>query len=100
MACYNRAALEYLKVRLEAIPRDILALNPEALERIEMGLGQSILVQRATAQRRALRDDHRIRQLVSRRSRGSGMNLRFASSGREVRLKGRSPSLRKAATAP
>jgi phage terminase large subunit GpA-like protein len=47
LACYNRAALEYLKVRLEAIPRDILALNPEALERIEMGLGQSILVQRA-----------------------------------------------------
>ena len=46
LACYNRAALEYLKVRLEAIPRDILALNPEAVERIETGLGQSILVQR------------------------------------------------------
>ena len=59
MACYNRAALEYLKVRLEAIPRDILALNPETLERIEMGLGQSILVQRAPSKSRALRDDHR-----------------------------------------
>ncbi len=55
LACYNRAALEYLKVRLEAIPRDILALNPEALERIEMGLGQSILVQRQPSRGEAQR---------------------------------------------
>ena len=47
LACYNRAALEYLKVRLEQIPRDVLArMNPDAIERIETGLGQSILVQR------------------------------------------------------
>ena len=58
LACYNRAALEYLKVRLEAIPRDVIArMNPDSIERIETGLGQSILVQRqppkAGAQRRS-----------------------------------------------
>jgi phage terminase large subunit GpA-like protein len=58
LACYNRAALEYLKVRLEQIPRDVLArMNPDSIERIETGLGQSILVQRqlskAGAQRRS-----------------------------------------------
>jgi phage terminase large subunit GpA-like protein len=58
LACYNRAALEYLKVRLEAIPRDVLArMNPDSIECIETGLGQSILVQRqpskAGAQRRS-----------------------------------------------
>jgi hypothetical protein len=47
LACYNRAALEYLKVRLEQIPRDVIArMNPDSIERIETGLGQSILVQR------------------------------------------------------
>jgi phage terminase large subunit GpA-like protein len=36
LACYNRAALEYLKVRLEQIPRDVLArMNPDSIERIE-----------------------------------------------------------------
>jgi hypothetical protein len=54
----NRAALEYLKVRLEQIPRDVLArMNPDSIERIETGLGQAILVQRqppkASAQRRS-----------------------------------------------
>jgi phage terminase large subunit GpA-like protein len=58
LACYNRAALEYLKVRLEAIPRDVLArMNPDSIERIETGLGQAILVQqqpsKAGAQRRS-----------------------------------------------
>ena len=50
LACYNRAALEYLKVRLEQIRRDVIArMNPDSVERIETGLGQSILVQRQTS---------------------------------------------------
>ena len=75
LACYNRSALEYLKVRLEAIPRDILALNPEALERIEMGLGQSILVQRQPSRGEAQRRSPHP-PLTSQKSKGSRMNLR------------------------
>jgi phage terminase large subunit GpA-like protein len=42
--CYNRAALEYLKARLEAMPRDVLAnLAPDAIEEIELGFGRRIV---------------------------------------------------------
>ena len=41
--CYNRAALEYLKARLENMPRDTLAnLAPDAIEEIELGFGRRI----------------------------------------------------------
>ena len=55
LACYNRAALEYLKVRLEAIPRDILALNPDSIEHVEIALNQTILVQRQPPKAGALK---------------------------------------------
>jgi phage terminase large subunit GpA-like protein len=45
LRCYSRAALEYLKVRLEQIPRDVLAnFNSDQISKIETGLGRSILV--------------------------------------------------------
>jgi phage terminase large subunit GpA-like protein len=47
LRCYNRAALEYLRVRLEQMPRDVLAhLNPQAIEEVEIGLGRKILVEK------------------------------------------------------
>jgi phage terminase large subunit GpA-like protein len=50
--CYNRAALEYLRVRLEQMPRDVLVhLNPQAIEEVEIGLGRRILVEKKGAQR-------------------------------------------------
>jgi phage terminase large subunit GpA-like protein len=45
--CYARAALEYLKVRLEQIPRDGIAhFNPQNIEKVEVGLGREILVEK------------------------------------------------------
>jgi phage terminase large subunit GpA-like protein len=52
LRCYNRAALEYLRVRLEQMPRDVLVhLNPQAIEEVEIGLGRRILVEKKGAQR-------------------------------------------------
>jgi phage terminase large subunit GpA-like protein len=48
--CYARAALEYLKARLEAMPRDVLAnLAPDAIEEIELGFGRRIINMKAGA---------------------------------------------------
>jgi phage terminase large subunit GpA-like protein len=45
LRCYTRAALEYLRVRLEQIPRDVLAnFNLQAVQEVEVGLGKSILI--------------------------------------------------------
>lgn len=42
--CYNRAALEYLKARLERMPRDVIAgLDPAAVVEIELGYGRAII---------------------------------------------------------
>ena len=42
--CYARAALEYLKARLENMPRDALAfVAPDAIEEIELGFGRKIV---------------------------------------------------------
>lgn len=42
--CYARAALEYLKARLESMPRDVLAnVAPDAIEEIELGFGRKIV---------------------------------------------------------
>jgi phage terminase large subunit GpA-like protein len=50
LRCYNRAALEYLRVRLEQMPRDVLVhLNPQAIEEVEIGLGRKILVEKKGA---------------------------------------------------
>ena len=50
--CYNRAALEYLKARLEQMPRDTLAnLAPDAIEEIELGFGRRITNLKAGAKR-------------------------------------------------
>jgi phage terminase large subunit GpA-like protein len=50
LRCYNRAALEYLRVRLEQMPRDVIAhLNPQAIEEVEIGLGRKILVEKKGA---------------------------------------------------
>jgi hypothetical protein len=50
LRCYNRAALEYLRVRLEQMPRDVLVhLNPQAIEEVEIGLGRRILVEKKGA---------------------------------------------------
>jgi len=47
LRCYNRAALEYLKVRLEAMPCDIIKnFQQENIEKIDIGLGRSINVER------------------------------------------------------
>ena len=47
MRCYARAALEYLKVRLEQIPKDIIThFNEQGIERVEVGLGKTILVEK------------------------------------------------------
>src|SRR4029450_11655248 len=52
LRAYNRAALEYLRVRLEQMPRDVLAhLNPLAIEEVEVGLGRRILVEKKGARR-------------------------------------------------
>ena len=49
---YNRAALEYLRVRLEQMSRDVLShLNPQAIEEVEIGLGRKILVEKKGARR-------------------------------------------------
>jgi phage terminase large subunit GpA-like protein len=53
LRCYNRAALEYLRVRLEQMPRDVLAhLNPQPIEEVEVGLGRRILVEKKGARGR------------------------------------------------
>jgi phage terminase large subunit GpA-like protein len=45
LRCYCRAALEYLKVRLEQIPADVLKhFNAAGIERVEVGIGKSILI--------------------------------------------------------
>jgi phage terminase large subunit GpA-like protein len=55
LRCYARAALEYLRVRLEKTPRDILAhFNPNAIQKVEVGLGRVIL----TAARSTTRESH------------------------------------------
>lgn len=42
--CYARAGLEYLKARLESMPRDVLAnVAPDAIEEIELGFGRRIV---------------------------------------------------------
>jgi phage terminase large subunit GpA-like protein len=47
LRCYARAALEYLRVRLEQIPRDVIArFNPQNIEKVEVGLGREILVEK------------------------------------------------------
>lgn len=47
MRCYARAALEYLKVRLEQIPKDIIThFNEQGIDRVEVGLGKTILVEK------------------------------------------------------
>ena len=47
LRCYARAALEYLKVRLEQIPRDVIAhFNSQNIEKVEVGLGREILVEK------------------------------------------------------
>jgi phage terminase large subunit GpA-like protein len=47
MRCYARAALEYLKVRLEQIPKDVIAhFNEQSIEQVEVGLGKHILVEK------------------------------------------------------
>ena len=52
LRCYNRAALEYLRVRLEQMPRDVLVhLNPQAIEEVEIGLGRRILIEKKDARR-------------------------------------------------
>ena len=51
--CYNRAALEYLKARLENMPRDTLAnISPDAIEEIELGFGRRITNLKAGAKSR------------------------------------------------
>ena len=47
LACYNRAASRTLRYAWITIPRDVLArMYVYSIERIETGLGESILVQR------------------------------------------------------
>lgn len=42
--CYARAALEYLRARLESMPRDVIAhLAPDAIAEVELGLGRKIV---------------------------------------------------------
>jgi phage terminase large subunit GpA-like protein len=49
---YNRAALEYLRVRLEQMSRDVLThLDPQAVEEVEIGLGRKILIEKKGARR-------------------------------------------------
>ena len=46
LRCYTRAALEYLKVRLEQMPRDVIAhFSPDSIKRVEVGLSKSILIE-------------------------------------------------------
>ena len=46
LRCYTRAALEYLRVRLEQIPKDVIKnFNPQNIKTIEIGLGRSILIE-------------------------------------------------------
>jgi phage terminase large subunit GpA-like protein len=44
---YARAALEYLKVRLESMAKDIVTVNPTDLERVEIGTDKYIFVEKA-----------------------------------------------------
>ena len=61
LRCYTRAALEYLRVRLEQISRDVIKnLDPRGIEKIEIGLGKSILIEGKTnGQRRNTATIHR-----------------------------------------
>lgn len=63
LRCYNRAALEYLRVRLEQMPRDQLRrINQSQIEKVEIGLGRAIYVESQNAKsnspRRADRRQH------------------------------------------
>ena len=50
--CYNRAALEYLKARLEQMAPDVAAnIAPDAIEEIELGYGRRIVNARPGAKR-------------------------------------------------
>jgi phage terminase large subunit GpA-like protein len=60
---YNRAALDYLKVRLEQIPKDIIKhFNAAAIEKVEVGLGRSILVEKKGTKHERTRDEQARRQ--------------------------------------
>jgi phage terminase large subunit GpA-like protein len=43
---YARAALEYLKVRLEQMPRDIVKIGERDIDMVEIGLGREIVVEK------------------------------------------------------
>jgi phage terminase large subunit GpA-like protein len=50
--CYARAALEYLKARLEQMSPDTVAnIHPDAIEEVELGLGRRIINLRPGAKR-------------------------------------------------
>lgn len=50
--CYNRAALEYLKARLEQMAPDVAAnIAPDAIEEIELGYGRRIVNMRPGTKR-------------------------------------------------
>jgi phage terminase large subunit GpA-like protein len=52
LRAYNRAALEYLRVRLEQMPRDVFSgVSAQTIEEIEIGLGRKILVEKRGALR-------------------------------------------------
>ena len=44
---YARAALEYLRVKLEQIPRDVLAIEMDSVEKVELSSGQTIYVKKS-----------------------------------------------------
>jgi phage terminase large subunit GpA-like protein len=57
---YSRAALEYLKVRLEQIPRDVQMNLPEQdIERVEVGIDRVIYIDKRQAVRKEVRQHGR-----------------------------------------
>jgi phage terminase large subunit GpA-like protein len=74
LRCYGRAALEYLKIKLEKIPRDTLKnFNPSTARLVEVGLGKSILVDnKTTNENRTTRSTARQSQSVME---GTGEDL-------------------------
>jgi phage terminase large subunit GpA-like protein len=64
LRCYSRAALEYLKVRLEQIPRDVVK-DSKTIERLDIGLGRSIMIEKANENRTRSQSSYQSRQSQS-----------------------------------
>lgn len=83
---YARAALEYLKIRLEQMPRDTISISSNDVEQVEIGMDRTIYVQKSevkTPQKKTGSSRYGTTAIEDRGTTGGSdyPNVRFGASG-------------------